>query len=190
MSIILRKFKLNQEGKFSITRPYESEQIIKYITKFISNELLLENCVVTDATACVGGDLVNFSKKVKYVNGVEINLENFSLLVDNCKTFECNNTSLIHDDYLNVYNTLIQDIVYIDPPWGGPDYKLIDSIRLYIGNVQLCDLINTIRAECITKYIFVKVPMNACLDNILYDVSYNIYNRSRNTSFILICIKT
>ncbi len=188
MSIILRKFKLNLEGKFSITRPYESEQIIKYIAKFVSNELLLENCVVTDATACVGGDLVNFSKKVKHVNGVEINIDNYNLLAENCKTFECDNVTLIHNDYLNVYNTLNQDIIYIDPPWMGPDYKLKKSVNLFVGNVELCDLVNTIKSEGLAKFLFIKVPLNVCLDNLGHDEICTVYNRSRSPSFMLICI--
>jgi 16S rRNA G966 N2-methylase RsmD len=189
MSIILRKFNLNTEGKYSITKPYESEQITKHMIKFINNEIRFENCVITDATACMGGDLINFSKKAKYVNGVENNKENFDLLVENCKTFECNNINLINEDYLNIYNKLTQDIIYIDPRWGGPDYKLMKNIHLYVGNVLLCDIINTIRAEGIAKYIFTKIPRNACLDNIAFDESHVIYNRSKTISFVLLCIK-
>jgi predicted RNA methylase len=188
MSLILRKFKLNEEGRFSITRPYESEQITKHIIKFINNEIDFENCVLTDATACVGGDLVNFSNRVRHVNGVEINPENFSLLVENCSTFDCKNVTLMNADYLTIYNKIKQDIIYIDPVWGGVEYKLKNSIQLYVGDVALCDLVNTIRAEGISKYIFVKVPTNICLDKLVYDNIHIIYNRSKLPSFKLVCI--
>ena len=186
MEINLKNFKLSEEGRFSITRPYESRQIINNIEKFIMYKLY--NYTITDATACMGGDLIKFSKCAKFVIGVEKNLENFEILQDNCKTFDCENINLIHDDYLNIYEKLSQDIIYIDPPWNGPEYKMKQCVFLKIGDIDLYELVNNIINKKLAKYVFIKAPSNVCLNNLEYTTIYTIYNKNKKPSFKLICI--
>lgn len=180
------KFKLNKEGKFSITKPFESNQIIKYMKKVVGD---LSDKTITDATSCMGGDLINFSKVAKMVNGVEINKENFDLLCENCTIFDCKNIKLYNKDYLSIYKMLHQDILYIDPQWGGPDYKEKDEIILCLGSYKLEDLLDKLIEEKITKYIFVKVPLNVLLPEKFYENSQTIFNRNKKPSFILLCIR-
>jgi hypothetical protein len=180
------KFKLNREGKFSITKPFESNQIIMCIKKIVGD---LNNIIITDATSCMGGDLINFSKVAKMVNGVEINKENFILLRENCATFNCKNIKLYNEDYLNVYKTLNQDIIYIDPQWGGPEYKEKNGVVLYLGKYKLEYLLDKFIEEKITDYIFVKVPLNVSLPEKFYENSQTIFNKNKKPSFILLCIR-
>lgn len=190
--INLKEFKLNDEGTFSITRPYESSQIIYLIENFIKlneNKIDLSSKTLTDATACMGGDLVRFSNYFKTINGIEILEDNFALLVENCKYFRCNNVNLFCQDYLEIYDKLKQDIIYIDPPWGGTSYKDKDTVCLKIGNLELWNLISLIKSQKLAKYIFIKAPMNVSLDKLEYDTIHIIYNKSRIASFKLICIK-
>lgn len=190
--INLKDFKLNEEGSFSITRPYESAQIIYLIENFIKfsekNETVLSDKILTDATACMGGDLIRFSKYFRMVNGIEILDENFTFLIQNCKQFGCNNVNLFCQDYLEIYDKLKQDIIYLDPPWGGTSYKNKDIICLKIGNLELWELVNSMKEKGVSKFIFIKAPMNVCLDKIEYDSIHIIYNKTRTASFKLICI--
>lgn len=186
----LRNFKLNEEGIFSITRPYESSQIIYLIDNFIkcvegSN---LSTFVVTDATACMGGDTVRFAKYFKTVNAVELIPANFELLTYNCNYFRCDNVILFNNDYTEIYENLVQDVIYLDPPWGGTTYKNLEQVRLSLGDLDLSTLINLIKSKNLTKFVFVKVPMNICLDGIDYDSMHVIYNKSNIASFKLVCI--
>ncbi len=189
--INLKDFKLNEEGSFSITRPFESLQIINLISNFIKyyDEDLLSNKVITDATACVGGDLIRFSKCFKCVNGVEVFEENFKILNENCIFFRCNNVNLYHVDYIDVYDKLVQDVIYFDPQWGGRNYKTKESIILKLGSTELWNLILQIKDKNLAKYIFIKAPINVCLNNLEYDSIHIIYNKSKVPSFKLICIK-
>lgn len=180
------KFKLNKEGKFSITKPFESNQIIQYMKTFIEN---LSDVIITDATSCMGGDLISFSRVVKNVNGVEINKENFDLLCENCKIFNCKNVKLYNEDYLSVYKKLYQDVLYIDPQWGGPNYKEKNEIFLFLGKYKLEDFLDKLIDEKITKYIFVKIPLNASLPKKFYKNFQIIFNRNKKPSFIILCIK-
>lgn len=197
--INLKDFKLNEEGGFSITRPYESSQIISLIESFIHFcETNVEFCeeksdvlstkIITDATACMGGDLVRFSKHFRMVNGIEILEENFSLLVQNCKHFGCQNVNLFCQNYLDIFDMLKQDIIYIDPPWGGIDYKNKNTVSLKIGHLELWELIILIKEKKLAKFIFIKAPMNVCLENLEYDSIHIIHNKSKIASFKLICM--
>ena len=70
--------------------------------------------VITDATACIGGNSYYFLKDFKRVNLVEPNFDNFNTLKINTNyqlnTFNCS--------YNWIKFMLRQDIVYFDPPWG------------------------------------------------------------------------
>lgn len=186
MKINLKNFKLNDEGVFSITKPYESFQIIKLIVYLFGEDI--GDLVITDATASMGGDLINFAFRVKHVNGVEINSDNFKILQENCESFRCSNITLYNDDYLKLYDKLEQDIIYIDPPWGGSAYKEKEYIQLKLGDLYLWELINLIIEKRLTKYILVKAPLNVSLTEINYDLIKVIYNKSKVPTFKIICI--
>ncbi len=186
MKISLKNFKLNSEGIFSITKPYESFQIIKTIEFLYQGNI--KDLVITDGTASMGGDLINFSKKVKFVNGVEVNNENYEILKENCEFFECSNIKLYNDDYLKVYDKLEQDIIYLDPPWGGSSYKEKDFITLKLGNLEIWELINLIIQKKLCTYILIKAPLNVSLYGIDYDLIKVIYNKTKVPTFKIICI--
>lgn len=189
--IYLKHFKSNEEGSFSMTKPFESLQIVKSMYNFIKrydNESLHEK-IITDATACIGGDLIRFSRYFKSVNGIEIFKENYEILVENAAFFECKNVHLYNTDYLNIYKQIEQDVIYIDPQWGGKDYKTKKSVTLKMGKMELWELILDIKENKLAKYIFVKAPANVSLHSIDYDTIDIIYNKSKTASFKLICIK-
>jgi len=187
MEVSIKNFILNEEGNFSITRPYESKQIVCNIEKFTGKEI--SNFVITDATAGMGGDIVKFSKCAKFSIGVEKNPENFKLLTENCKKFNCQNINLINSDYLDIYENLEQDIIYIDPPWGGREYGSKHCTVLKINHTEIYELVNDIKNKQIAKYIFIKAPSNVCLINLEYNTIFTIYNKNKKPSFKLICIK-
>jgi predicted RNA methylase len=190
--INLKDFKLNEEGSFSITRPYESAQIIFFIENFIKyyekDDVDLSTKILTDATACMGGDLVRFSKYFRMINGIEILEENFALLIQNCKQFGCHNVNLFCQNYLEIYDRLKQDVIYLDPPWGGTSYKNKDIISLKMGNLELWELVDLIKSKKLAKFVFIKAPMNVCLEKLEYDSIHIIHNKSKIASFKLICM--
>jgi site-specific DNA-adenine methylase len=185
--INLKKFVLNEEGLFSITKPYESIQIINAMHNFIQGDI--KELIITDATACMGGDLIRFSKNFKFVNGVEILKANYDCLVQNCANFDCKNVKLYNENYIEIYENIIQDVIYLDPPWGGTSYKSKDAIFLKMDNMELWEIINLIKNKKNTNYLFIKAPLNIALQNISYDFQATIYNKSKCESFKLICIR-
>lgn len=148
------------------------------------NKYLKKDSVITDATASIGSDSIKFSKVGKFVNSVEINpkvyqmLENNISKIGNIRSYNC--------DYTDCYNNIKQDIIYMDPPWGGKDYKKEKYVDLVMGKYQLHEFLPKIK-KC-AKYIFLKVPLNYNL-NLLKDFKkehYIIYKKNKPSFRIVI----
>jgi 16S rRNA G966 N2-methylase RsmD len=183
-----KKIKINDVGRYSITRPYEAKQIIIYIQEQIKELMKKEakDCIITDGTSGVGGDTIHFSKYFKSVNAVDILKENTELLKDNCKTFGITNVNVICDNYLNVCNTIDQSILYLDPPWGGVKYKEKEKIKLMLGDLCLSEAISKINSN---PLIFLKLPLNSDLSQLNVFKKYTILNKKNSPSFYLVQLK-
>ncbi len=183
-------FELNEEGNYSITKPHESLQIVTIMASIIGN---LKDKIITDGTACMGGDTIRFIKYFKHINAVECNETNFKLLIKNCnKYYDIENIydnfsiQFYHDDYLTIYNKLHQDIVYLDPPWSGPNYKSKESIILKLNDIELYKIVKLIKDSKIAKHLFIKAPSNVCFDKLECDSIHSITKYKNTESFKLI----
>jgi len=168
------------QASYSRTKQYEANQIINYILRHVNN---YSSSTITDGTAGAGGDSINFSKYFKNVNSVEMDNDIYNMLLKNAEL--CKNINFINEDYLEIYKNLHQDVIYLDPPWGGPNYKLKKEVCLYISNKPLYIVIEQLM-EQFKIDIFVKVPLNVCTINFKNYTSEFIYNKSKFKSFKLL----
>jgi len=150
-----RRLKLTEEGRYSYTRPQDSKEIIKVMKDILGD---LKTKTITDATANIGGDTIAFARHFKHVIAIEIKSDNFEALRENTQRFQ--NVELIHGDSIKLYTHT--DVLYIDAPWGGPDYKLKESIDLFLGDIRLDEWI----AKLNKVFIFLKVPCNYNFDRL------------------------
>ena len=141
----------DEEGLYSITHPKEADLISLSII-----ELLGKDINIIDLTAGCGGNMISFIKYFKKVVGVEINENRYNILKANLVKYPFNNYELICDDAIN-YLKDIYDVFFIDPPWGGPDYKKNNNIELYLSDIKLSDFISMIPKN---KLIILKLPFN------------------------------
>jgi hypothetical protein len=61
-----------------------------------------------------------------------------------------------------------QDIVFLDPPWGGPKYKDVKTMPLYLGDRHLADIIADLSSSAPvhgTRYVVFKAPKNFDVDD-------------------------
>jgi 16S rRNA G966 N2-methylase RsmD len=165
-------------GLYSITKKYDTTQIINIMKKYIPHKL--DNLTITESSGGVGGDTISFAKYFNKVNTVEIIPLHCSVIKNNIGVYNIDNVNVICDNYLSVYDKITQDVVYIDPPWGGPQYKFKKNISLYFNNVNILSLIDKIDA----KYIFLKVPKNFDVSK-LQDYNHHI---EKLFKFNIICI--
>lgn len=150
------KLMMTEEGEYSITKRPDSKKMLQKILSIVRST----NKHITDLTGNVGGDTIMFGLHFKSVDSIEYNQENFEALKNNVEVFGLKNVNLHFGDSTRIYNWHT-DILYIDPPWGGPDYKEKENLDLYLGDVRIDLFINTIMEKpWKPQYIFLKLPRN------------------------------
>jgi predicted RNA methylase len=161
-NINFNHLKIDEIGKYSITLPKKADIISKIIQTYcnIQNRPIK----ITDATAGVGGNVLSFCKFGFDVNAIEIDKDRFEYLKHNINEYHYNVESF-NDDYMNIYDKLNQDVIFVDPPWGGIDYKKVEEVTLKLGNTEIEDLCNMINNKKLAKLTVLKLPYN-------YDLNY------------------
>jgi predicted RNA methylase len=174
------KIIFTNESIYSSSRLKGSKRLIDVINKYYDNS----NITITDGTANIGTDTINLSTVYEKINAVEISKINFNALENNIKAFGLENKiNYYNKDINNIIDKLKQDIIYIDAPWGGPEYKNSNNIKLYLGDVEIVDfyLKNKHKAE---TFIF-KVPYNYDFKNLYKKVKRNIYKHSYKKGLVI-----
>jgi hypothetical protein len=169
------KLKMTPEGLYSITRQKDGIVILKHMKSILKS---FQDKSITDLTGNVGGDTILFGLNFKSVDSIEINPENYEALENNVKVYDLNNVKLHLGDSTKLYNW-DTDVLYMDAPWGGPDYKKQKSVDLYLGDLSIDLFIKEIcNRSNRPKYIFLKVPGNYKFENIFK------LNKSNNIKYI------
>jgi hypothetical protein len=114
--------------------------------------------VVTDGTACVGGNVLSFCDFFTHVNAIENDTTRVEMLRHNVQVLQKTNARCIHANYLDVMLELQQDVVFLDPPWGGPEYKDLAKVDLFLGGLPLHEICTRLQASA--KCVVLKVPSN------------------------------
>jgi len=150
------KLQLTPEGEYSITKRQDGQKILKHMLDVTGTSELS----VTDLTGNVGGDTILFALNFDHVDSIEISKENFDVLKHNVREYKLKNVTLHHGDSTKVFRWQT-DILYIDAPWGGPDYKTKKKLDLYLGKERVDKFVGLIlQQEWAPEYIFLKVPRN------------------------------
>ena len=167
-----KKFKITDVAKYSITKPVHTSWIKSLLINFFKNKnISTKNLNIVDCTACVGGDTISLSKYFKNILSIEKNIIHYNLLKNNVEILNINNIKLINDDFINyIRSNKIEekyDLLFIDPPWGGPNYKNHENIDLFINDnnnekINLKDIINSYYNKF--NYIILKSPKNLNLN--------------------------
>jgi len=143
------------EGLWSITHPDEAEIISINIIKLLEIHCISNNMIL-DMTAGCGGNTISFCNYFNNVVAVENNDDRFNILKTNLECYNYNNYKLIKGDSIECIDN-IYDVFFIDPPWGGPDYKKFNNIELYLSNVKINDIVAIIPNN---KLVVLKLPFN------------------------------
>jgi hypothetical protein len=151
------KLKMTPEGLYSITRRRDGEKMIGFLQSRIPD---IPKLSITDATACVGGDTLLFSLHFKKVDSIEWKRDNVTVLLNNIDVFRAANVIIHEGDSTKLFNWKT-DVLYIDPPWGGPNYYRIHQLDLFIGSQRIDVWIeDVLKREIRPKYVILKLPNN------------------------------
>jgi predicted RNA methylase len=165
------KLKTTEEGSYSITRRRDAERIFNVLRH---NMPPLKDMTITDTTACNGGDTINFSLHSNHVHSIEVNHENFEVLSNNISAYGLTNITLYEGDSTQIFNWYT-DVLYIDPPWGGKEYRSKKNLDLFLSNKRLDVWLEEIlRRRNRPAFIVLKLPFNYKFDrfNVLSNVDH------------------
>lgn len=121
---------MTEEGEYSITKRRDGEKLIQIMKDIVKN---LKAKTMTDMTGNVGGDTILFGLHFKKVVSYELKEDNFAALKNNVEVFKLKNVELHHGDSLKAIPDIQTNVVYIDAPWGGPEYKEKKDLDLFLG---------------------------------------------------------
>ena len=133
-NIDYNKLKLNYIATYSITYPEEAEIISQIIKKKYPNVN-----TIADMTANVGGNTISFCRNFKYVYAIEIDKNTSELLKNNLQVYGFKNYEVLNIDSIN-FNRKV-DFYFFDPPWTGILYKMNINMDLYLGNINIIDIL-------------------------------------------------
>jgi len=179
--------KYDKEGLYSISLPHDAKLISLFIINNLINnnynfEYIKNNYSILDGTAGVGGNILSFCKYFKKVICYELNVTRYNMLKNNIEIYNFNNIEIYNKNSIESLNNC--NIYFFDPPWGGPEYKKTNNIRLKISNYNLVDIIEKIKKINYKSYICFKLPYNYDLNEFK---NYNLKKMQvRNMIIILI----
>jgi len=175
------KLQLTTIGEYSITHHEVSAEISAIIREQMKGK---KGLVITDATAGMGGDTIVFAHDFEKVNAIEMNDLHCKVLKNNIGVYGLKNVNVICGDYTKLMDEIEQDILFMDPPWSGREYKSIDKLKLCLSGLDVADITNKVKA----KLVALKVPHNFDFEDFKKKVKgkMTVYNFKR---FDLIVVK-
>lgn len=151
-------FQVDDVALYSVTPAWMTAKICAALLAKVGRDAR-----VTDGTACVGGDTMAFAAVFAHVVAVEANADRAAMCAANVAAAGlADKVTVLHADYVNVRGCWQQDVVFLDAPWGGPEYWKTDALDLYLehGGMQepLADVCAAVWPA--TRVIALKVPSN------------------------------
>ena len=171
---ILNKLKIDNDSISYISSPIYAEKI----TKIIMNHCKTNKLIISDCTAGCGGDSISFLNKFKKVYSFERNLIRYYYLLNNIIQYKFTKKSHLYcTNFTEILKNIEDhDVIYIDPPWGGKDYRKVKQLRLNINNIPietyLINFINDDLTKKIPNLFVLKLPCN-------YDLKF-FYEKLKN----------
>jgi len=154
---------LDDEARYSLTVG-KLAKLQSYIISDCVTECKMNpwRCRITDGTASVGGNVIAFADFFYNINAIELDKNRAQMLLSNVKLLNLSHKVTVwHGDCANtteVAQNMTQDVLFLDPPWLGPDYKKHAKLSLFLSGKSL-------RQVCIewaprTRIIALKLPIN------------------------------
>lgn len=179
------KLQTTDEGSYSITRRRDAERIINILKSIFP---LIKQMTITDATACIGGDTLNFATQFAHVHSIEVKANNFKALTNNVEVYEFQNITLHHADSTKLFNWNTH-VLYVDPPWGGKDYRQHQNLDLFLSEKRLDIWLEEILLRRNRpQYIILKLPVNYNFNRLNFLVNVDAIKPYQIRSYILTVI--
>ncbi|XP_019640686.1 PREDICTED: trimethylguanosine synthase-like [Branchiostoma belcheri] len=171
--------KMDREGWFSVT----PEKIAHHIAERCRCDLIV------DAFCGVGGNAIQFAFTCERVIAIDIDPVKLECARHNAAIYGvADRIEFLQGDYLRLSRGLKADVVFLSPPWGGPDYLTADVFD--IKTMMVPDGFEIFeKTKHITDNIAYFVPRNADVEQLVslagpggkVEVEQNFLNRKLKT---------
>ena len=148
--------KLTNVSLYSTTPVDQSIYTMDIIKTYYSKEEI-KGMSIFDASACIGGNTWSFCDRFKKVYANEINKVNYDALCYNLRSYS--NVEFFNEDFLQLKDRIRSDVIFLDCPWNGVNYKTYHSTVGYNG-IDIVELLEDIIGDGEDKYdmIVMKLP--------------------------------
>jgi len=155
---------VDRESAFSMNESRIAVEQAQIISKCVREYgMVTRETVITDGTALIGGNVFEFGTLFKGINAIEVDSDGVQMLANNVEPLGLSTrVGVWHGDISKVAvahtTNLRQDFLFLDPPWGGPDYWKQYKLCLLLNNMSLCQVCNMWANS--TRLIALKLPCN------------------------------
>ena len=170
---------IDEVAAFSVTEKQSADNMTRVIAGYCVQDA--SACIVMDGMACVGGNTISFANSFGKVISNEFNRSRYEILMHNTQSVMMKtNVEFRNCDILRLVLEETFDVLFLDPEWGGPDYKNAIKLRLTIGDVYTEDFVASVFRDC------PQVSIVAYICRVLY--STVLYSYSTVSPFCLRCL--
>jgi 16S rRNA G966 N2-methylase RsmD len=173
---------------YSSETPFHFKQLYSLFQPFFINKS--KPVRVLDLTAHIGGFSLQLalSSSLAHITSLEIDQNAYDALKYNVDNLKLQNTiTPIHIDatkWIEQKRDLRFDFIYIDPEWGGTNYKQYTKMELYLSQINITDIITRLHKLPCTENasVFLKVPFNYNFNNFPNSICHPIYSENPHKS--------
>jgi precorrin-6B methylase 2 len=194
----IKNLKYDSEGLWSISHPDTADDLSKKIKLFEKSGIKIDT--ILDLTAGLGGNTLSFCKFFKKVISIEYDEIRFEYLKNNISNYNFSNIQIYKGNSIELLNNFEEkiDAIFVDPPWGGPNYKDDDNLEIKLSDLsldKLCNLlVNYSYLDNKVKIIVLKLPynydyseiLNNCKESIKLSNSYKV----GNINYLMILVRS
>ncbi|KAH0617701.1 hypothetical protein JD844_016197 [Phrynosoma platyrhinos] len=153
---------LDREGWFSVTPEKIAEHIADRVRQSFKSDIII------DAFCGVGGNAIQFALAAKRVIAIDIDPVKIRLAHNNAEVYGvADRIEFICGDFMKLASCLKADVVFLSPPWGGPEYTTAEvfdvQTMIYPDGYPFTSYA---LSQKITKNIVYFLPRNADIDQV------------------------
>lgn len=164
--------KMTDVSRYSITHPLIAETVASILQDIFKTT----DVIVTDAFASIGGVTIALAKRFTKIFACEIEPVHCDCLKHNLRAFGLDSkVEILNGDFMELYPMLQgQQAIFLDPPWGGPSYKLqpVFEYPLVNGTTTVPNLIIEVLIHSPTvRVVLLLAPNNLNVDKLRLQLS-------------------
>lgn len=166
------KLQFDKEALYSVTDSVSADAMTSILSK-LPGLPEPSKMSITDITACVGGNVISFARTFGKVTAIEIDPTRAKMLLNNVTVAlppeYSSRVEVRRGDGVQEATKQWQEIIFMDPPWGGLEYGKTKNLHLFLSGRDIAVLTRDLFLSQ-ADYVAVKAPVNFDVDSFRDDI--------------------